>query len=125
MTRSGLTLSEKYLPGYKYVNLGEALAYFLKDEDLTSRFLPMKAWDSLKCIMNKETADGVLALENLAILFEPALKINISAFLKEAMTGRVVILKLEHKVSEDYRYYPFPGDHSYYLDLTGIDTTTC
>lgn len=125
MTRSGLTLSEKYLPGYKYVNLGEALAVSLKDEDLTSRFLPMKAWDNLKRIMNEGTGEGILALENIALLFEPSLKINISAFLKEAMTGREVILKLEHKVSCDYRYYPFPSDQSYYLDLTGIDTTTC
>lgn len=124
MTRSGLTLSEKYLPGYKYVNLGAKLADTLKDEDLGSRFLPMKAWDGLKGIMNEGTVDGVLALENISILFEPSLKINISAFLKEAMSGRGVILKLEHKVSEDYRYYPFPGDQSYYLDLTGIDTTT-
>ncbi len=108
-----------------YVNLGAALADLLKDEDLTSRFLPMKAWDGLKGIMNEGTVDGVLALENISILFEPALKINISSFLKEAMAGRGIILKLEHKVSEDYRYYPFPGDHSYYLDLTGIDTTTC
>ena len=125
MARSGLTLSEKYLPGHEYVNLGAALADFLKDEDLTSRYLPMKAWDGLKGIMNEGTVDGVLALENISILFEPSLKINISSFLKEAMAGRGVILKLEHKVSEDYRYYPFPGDHSYYLDLTGIDTTTC
>ncbi len=125
MTRSGLTLSEKYLPGYKYINLGAALADSLKDEDLTSRFLPMKAWDSLKGIMNEGTVDGILALENLAILFEPALKINISAFLKEAMSGRGLILKLDHKVSEDFRYYPFPGNQSFYLDLTGIDTTTC
>ena len=125
MTRSGLTLSETYLPGYKYVNLGTSLANSLKDEDLSSRFLPMKAWDCIKCIMNEGTVDGILALENLAILFEPALRINISAFLKEALTGRGVILKLEHKVSEDYRYYPFPGNQSYYLDLTGIDSTTC
>ncbi len=125
MTRSGLTLSEKYLPGYKYINLWAALADSLKDEDLTSRFLPMKAWDSLKGIMNEGTVDGILALENLAILFEPALKINISAFLKEAMSGRGLILKLDHKVSEDFRYYPFPGNQSFYLDLTGIDTTTC
>ncbi|MBO6220788.1 MAG: hypothetical protein J6N46_02535 [Bacteroidales bacterium] len=124
MTNSGLTLSEKYLPEYKYVNLGATLAAFLKDEDLSSRFLPMKAWDYLKFIMNKGTVNGALALENLTILFEPALRISMSAFLKEAMTGRGVILKIEHKVSEDYRYYPFPDDKSFFLDLTGIDTTT-
>lgn len=124
MTNSGLTLSEKYLPEYKYVNLGATLAAFLKDEDLSSRFLPMKAWDYLKFIMNEGTVNGALALENLTILFEPALRISMSAFLKEAMTGRGVILKIEHKVSEDYRYYPFPDDKSFFLDLTGIDTTT-
>ena len=125
MIRPGLTLSEKYLPGYKYVNLGTSLAESLKDEDLTSRFLPMKAWDCLKSIMNEGTENDTLALENLAIIFEPALKINVSTFLKEAMNGRRVILKLEHRVSEDYHYYPFPNDKSFFLDLSGIDTTTC
>ena len=39
----GLILSEKYLPDFTYVNLGEALAQAIKDEDLSGRFLPMKA----------------------------------------------------------------------------------
>lgn len=121
----GLILSEKYLPDFTYVNLGEALAQAIKDEDLSGRFLPMKAWDALKSILHDGTDDGVLAIENLAILFEPALKINLSAFLKEAMTGRQLILKLEHPVAGDWHYYPFPEDHTYYLDLTGINSTTC
>lgn len=121
----GLILSEKYLPDFTYVNLGEALAQAIKDEDLSGRFLPMKAWDALKSILKDGTNDGVLAIENFAILFEPALKINLSAFLKEAMTGRQLILKLEHPVAGDWHYYPFPEDHTYYLDLTGINSTTC
>lgn len=121
----GLILSEKYLPDFTYVNLGEALAQAIKDEDLSGRFLPMKAWDALKSILKDGTNDGVLAIENFAILFEPALKINLGAFLKEAMTGRQLILKLEHPVAGDWHYYPFPEDHAYYLDLTGINTTIC
>ena len=113
----GLILSEKYLPGFTYVNLGEALAKALKDEDLSSRFLPMKAWDALKSIMAENTIDGTLAIENFNILFEPALKINLNAFLKEAMTGRQLILKLEHPVAGDWHYYPFPEDHTYYLHV--------
>lgn len=122
---SGLVLSEKHLSGYTYVNLGAALAEAIKDEDLSGRFLPMKAWDALKSIMAENTIDGTLAIGNLAILFEPALKINPDAFLKEAMTGRQLILKLEHPVAGDWHYYPFPEDHAYYLDLTGINSTTC
>lgn len=121
----GLILSEKYLPDFTYVNLGEALAQAIKDEDLSGRFLPMKAWDALKSIMADNTIDGTLAIANLAILFEPALKINPDAFLKEAMIGRQLILKLEHPVARDWHYYPFPEDHAYYLDLTGINTTMC
>ena len=122
---TGLILSEKYLPDFTYVNLGEALARAIKDKDLNGRFLPMKAWDALKSIMAENTIDGTLAVANLAILFEPALKINPDAFLKEAMTGRQLILKLEHPVAGDWHYYPFPEDHAYYLDLTGINTTIC
>ncbi|MBR0533057.1 MAG: hypothetical protein IJK19_00005 [Bacteroidales bacterium] len=124
-SQSGLILSENYLPEFTYVNLGELLAKALKDEDLSGRFLPMKAWDALKSIMADNTIDGTLAVSNFNILFEPALKINLNAFLKEAMTGRQLILKLEHPVAGDWHYYPFPEDHTYYLDLTGINSTTC
>lgn len=125
ITSAGLVLSEKYISGITYVNLGELLAKALKDEDLNGKFLPLKAWDALKSILKDGTNDGVLAIENFAILFEPALKINPEAFLKEAMTGRQLILKLEHPVAGDWHYYPFPEDHTYYLDLTGINSTTC
>ena len=125
ITSAGLVLSEKYISGITYVNLGELLAKALKDEDLNGKFLPMKAWDVLKSILKDGTNDGVLAIENFAILFEPALRINLGAFLKEAMTGRQLILKLEHPVAGDWHYYPFPEDHTYYLDLTGINSTTC
>ena len=120
-----LILSEKYLPDFTYVNLGEALAQAIKDEDLSVRSLPLKAWDALKSIMADNTINGTLAIANLAILFEPALKINPDAFLKEAMTGRQLVLKLEHAVVGNWHYYPFPEDHSYYLDLNGINTTIC
>ena len=125
ITSAGLVLSEKHISGITYVNLGELLAKALKDEDLSGKFLPMKAWDVLKSILKDGTNDGVLAIENFAILFEPALKINLRAFLKEAMTGRQLILKLEHPVAGNWHYYPFPEDHTYYLDLTGINSTTC
>ncbi len=122
---ASLILSQDYLLGYNYVNLGSTLAEAIKSEDLSSRFLPMKTWDVLKSIMAENTKDDTLAIENFTILFEPTLKINLSAFLKEAMTGRQLILKLEHPVAGDWHYYPFPEDHTYYLDLTGINTTIC
>ena len=121
----GLILSEKYLPDFTYVNLGEALAGAIKDEDLSGRFLPMKAWDALKSILKDGTHSEAIAITNFNILFEPALKINLSAFLKESMTGRQLILKLEHPVARDWHYYPFPADHTYYLDFTGINSTIC
>jgi len=121
----GLILSQKYLDGYSYVNIGRALAEVLKDEDLSGVFLPMKAWDALKVILNEGTANGIVAIENFSILFEPTLKINLRAFLKEAMAGRRLILKLDHPVSGDWTYYPFPEDHNYYLDLTDINAITC
>ena len=76
-------------------------------------------------ILNEHTKDGAVAIDNFAILFEPALKINLAAFLKTATTGRSLVLKLERRVADDWHYYPFPEDHDYYLDLTGINTITC
>ena len=125
LPRSGITLSEKYLAGYDYINLGAQLAEALKDEDLSSRFLPMKARDALKSILQEGTKDGSLAIENFSILFEPALKINTRAFLKEASSGRSLILKIDRPVDGDWRYYPFPEDHGYYLDFTEINITKC
>ena len=122
---SGLVLSQSFLEGYDYVDVGRSLSEALKDEDLNSRFLPLKAWDTLKSILKDGTKDGILAINNIAILFEPTLRINPSTFLKEAMTGRQLILKLEHPVAVNYRYYPFPEASEYYLDLAGINTTTC
>ncbi len=122
---SGLILSQRFLEGHDYVDIGRSLSEALKDEDLTSRYLPLKAWDTLKSILNYGTKDGILAINNIAILFEPTLRINPSTFLKEAMTGRQLILKLEHPVAGNYRYYPFPEASEYYLDLAGINTTTC
>ena len=120
----GLILSQNHLDGYSYINLGRSLAEELKDEDISSIYLPIKAWDDIKVILNEGTIDGSLAIENFSILFEPSLKINIKAFLKEAMAGRCLILKLEHPVSKDWYYYPFPDDHSYYMDLSDINTIT-
>ena len=122
---SGLILSQRFLGGYDYVDIGRSLSEALKEEDLTGRFLPLKAWDVLKSILNEGTHDGFLAVCNFAITFEPDLKINPNVFLKEAMTGRQLILKLEHPVAGDYRYYPFPDAREYYLDFTGINTTIC
>lgn len=119
-----LILSQKKLDGYDYVNLGSALAEALSGEDLQSKYLPMKAWDALKSIFQAGTVNGTLAIENFAIIFEPALKININAFLKEALFGRILVIKLEHKVSDDCHYYPFPEDHDYYMDFTCINTIT-
>ena len=122
---SDVILSQKYLEGCAYVNIGQSLSEALKDEDLASRFISMKSWDYLKRILHEGTKDDILAIENFDILFEPALKINPGAFLREAMAGRRLIIKLEYPVARDYHYYPFPADHTYYLDLTGISYTTC
>lgn len=122
---SGLILSQSFLGGYDYVDVGQSLSEALKEEDLTSRFLPLKAWDALKSLLNDGTKNGILAINNIAILFEPTLRINPSTFLKEAMTGRQLIIKLEYPVAGNYRYYPFPEASEYYLDLIGINTTIC
>jgi hypothetical protein len=124
--KTPIILSEKYLEGYSYLNLGKEFSQHISNEDLnSSRFLPVIAWDILKHLLNENTNDGAIAITNFNILFEPALKINLNAFLKEAMTGRQLILKLEHPVAGDWHYYPFLEDHAYYLDLTGINTTIC
>lgn len=55
----GLILSQKHLDGYSYINLGRSLAEELKDEDLSSIYMPIKAWDDIKAILNEWTRNGI------------------------------------------------------------------
>ena len=124
---NGLTFTLNYVEGCHFCDVGLELSKRLKSADLTSSTLPFHVEDVLTEIVREYTLTHengwvYVALENFNILFEPALKVNIDAFIKKAGAGACLILKINHPV-QDYAYYPFPGDTIRRIDLNNIPLT--
>lgn len=89
----------------------------------------MKAYDTLCQILS----DGIMtdaegrkyvAITNYAILFEPALRINVRTIIEKYAKQMLFILKIDHELTDYSTYYPFPEDHTYMVDLTNINYVT-
>lgn len=124
---NGLIFTLNYVKGCHFCDVGLELSKRLKFADLSSAALPFIVEDMLAEIVKEytmihENGWKYLALENFNILFEPALKVNINAFIKKAGTGVSLILKTDHPV-QNYAYYPFPGDTTRRIDLNNIPLT--
>ena len=125
----GLVLSKSDLGDYSCVNLGKELAAILQGENPASAAVPIKAYDSLKEILNEnihtdQQGRRYLALENFAILFEPALKINLRSLVEDYAKRILLILRIDHLPESSDAYYPFPEDKFFRLDLTDLNYTT-
>lgn len=123
--QQGLILSQKYLGDYSYVDIGRELSAALQNEDTSSPSFPVKAYDTLRQLLDqavKQDAYGhnYIAITNFAILFEPSLKINLRAIVEDYSKRYNFILHIENPVEDGMSYFPFPGDKTYKLDLTGI-----
>ena len=93
------------------------------------RDFQIKAYDSLKEILNEnihtdQQGRRYLALENFAILFEPALKINLRSLIEDYAKRILLILRIDHLPESSDAYYPFPEDKFFRLDLTDLNYTT-
>lgn len=111
------------------MNLGKELAAILQGENPASPAFPIKAYDSLKEILNDnihtdQQGRQYLALENFAILFEPAIKINLRSLIEDYSKRIRLILRIDHLPESSDAYYPFPEDKSFRLDLTNLNYTT-
>ena len=78
--QQGLILSQKYLGDYSYVDIGRELSAALQSENTASPSFSVKAYDTLRQILDqsvKQDANGhnYIAITNFAILFEPSLRI--------------------------------------------------
>lgn len=126
---SGLILTRKRQDGYTYLNIGRELSAALQNENTDSPSFSVKAYDTLRQILDqavKQDAYGhnYIALDNLSILFEPALKINLRAIVEDYSRRYIFILNIAHPVEDGMTYYPFPEDKTYKLDLIGISRKT-
>ena len=126
---TGLLLTKRDQEGYAFLNLGKELAAILQGENPASPAFPIKAYDCLKEILNENIHTDhqgrrYLALENFAILFEPALKINLRKLVEDYAKRLLLILRIDHLPESSDAYYPFPEDKTFRLDLTDINYTT-
>lgn len=126
---SGLILTRKCQDGYTYLNIGRELSTALQSENTVSPFLSVKAYDTLRQILDqaiKQDCYGhnYIAITNFAILFEPSLRINMRTIVEDYSRRFIFILHIENAVVDNMTYYPFPGDQTYKLDLIGISRKT-
>ena len=127
--QQGLILSQKHLGDYSYVDIGRELSAALLNEDTSSPSFPVKAYDTLRQMLDqavKQDAYGhnYIAITNFAILFEPSLRINLRAIIEDYSKRYKFILHIENPVEDGMTYYPFPEDKTYKLDLIGISRKT-
>lgn len=126
---SGLILTRKCQDGYSYLNIGRELSTALLSENTASQSFSVKAYDTLRQILDQAVKQdryghNYIALDNLSILFEPALKINLRAIVEDYSRRYIFILNIAHPVEDGMTYYPFPEDKTYKLDLIGISRKT-
>lgn len=122
---AGLIVTSKCQDGYTYLNIGRELSAALQNEDTSSPSFPVKAYDTLRQMLNqavKQDAYGhnYIAITNFAILFEPSLRINLRAIVEDYSKRYNFILHVENPLEDSVTYFPFPGDKTYKLDFTGI-----
>ena len=127
--QQGLILSQKHLGDYSYVDMGRELSAALQSENTASPSFSVKAYDTLRQILDQAVKQdryghNYIALDNLSILFEPALKINLRAIVEDYSRRYIFILNIAHPVEDGMTYYPFPEDKTYKLDLIGISRKT-
>lgn len=126
---SGLILTRKCQDGYTYLNIGRELSSALQSENTASPFISVKAYDTLRQILDQAVKQdryghNYIAITNFAILFEPSLRINLRSIVEDYSRRFIFILQIENEVVDNMIYYPFPGDQTYKLDLIDISRKT-
>ena len=120
----GLVFLSECPDGLEVLNLGGELVAELSQTDLNQSSLPMIANDMICNMLNHSIADSAegkkyIAIDNIAILFEPQLSLDIEALFKSFSRSAVLIISTKPTIA-DKCYFPFEGCPSIKVDLTGI-----
>ena len=121
--RHRLVLSKNYADRCQYVDLGQALSRVLS-EDFPTPSIVMKTDDALQDILNSNTLihslfGKYIAIDNIAILFEPELRINVKTLIDNWSKSQLVIVKYEGLIEDNYLWLTVPNDHIG-VDLKGL-----
>lgn len=121
---SGMVFLPERFDGLETLNLGAELAAELSQIDLNLPSLPMVANDMICDMLNHAIAvssEGkkFIALENIAILFEPQLSLDVESLFKSYSRTSVLIIITKPTIT-NMCYFPFEGCQNIKVDLTGI-----
>lgn len=107
-SRNNLLFISNEVEGIKYVDIGRLLSGEIENS-LEKKRLGMIAEDALRKILSRgsvanEHLGEYLAIKNIGILFEPALKFDIVSILKNLSRDHVLIVKHEGEIREGIFY---------------------
>lgn len=107
-SRNNLLFISNEVEGIKYVDIGRLLSGEIENS-LEKKRLGMIAEDALRKILSRgsvinEHIGEYLAIKNIGILFEPALKFDIMSILKNWSRDHVLIVKHEGEIREGVFY---------------------
>lgn len=119
-----LVFLSEHIDGLDVLDLGCELAFGLSQIDIKQTMLPMITNDMICNMLNHSIAvssegNKYIAIENIAILFEPQLCLDVEALFKSFSRSAVLIIITKPAIKNKY-YFPFEGCHSIKVDLTGI-----
>jgi hypothetical protein len=112
-SRNHLILSNGCLDGLKYTDVGFEVSCFIENY-VRDRRLSMRAQDFVaklfrEHICKSEDYGQYLALTNVAILFEPSLKLDVESLLDRWSQNITLFLNVENGIVTNNRYYLVPG----------------
>ena len=112
-SRNHLILSNGYLDGLKYTDVGFEVSCFIENY-VRDRRLSMRAQDFVAKLFREhlcksEDFGQYLALTNIAILFEPSLKLDVESLLDRCSQNITLFLNVENGIVANDRYYLVPG----------------
>ena len=107
-SRNNLLFISNEVEGIKYVDIGRLLSGEIENS-LEKKRLGMIAEDALRKILSRgsvanEHLGEYLAIKNIGILFEPALKFDVASILKNWSRDHVLIVKHEGEIREGIFY---------------------
>ena len=107
-SRNNLFFISNEVEGIKYVDIGRLLSGEIENS-LEKKRLGMIAEDALRKILSRgsvanEHIGEYLAIKNIGILFEPALKLDVLSILKNWSRDHILIVKHEGEIREGVFY---------------------
>ena len=124
-TRHKLLFTSHHAEGMNFVNIGALLARAI-ESSLSNRHLPFVAEEELEKIIKAKVCHSseigdYIAIRNIGILFEPALRLDLHAkFSTWSKTYVLIVNSTEGTIQKNIFYLAGDADSSYRINLSDI-----